>query len=809
MPPDASRPSAAATLAEKGGAMPAATLAGLSTTLGYLRVASGFLVASVVICGLYFGRDILVPLVLALLLAFMLDPVVARLRRWGLPRVPAVVLVVAATLALLVAAAALVGKEVRDLGTELPVYQSTIRNKLADLRESMRGPGVLDGLMETVDTVQREVERMAPPTRSGVQRVQIEERAASPFTQASMWLERASGPLVQAGIALVFVVLVLLDRLDLRDRLLRLVGGNLHRATDAMDEAGARISRYLGMQLVVNLSYGIPMALGLWLIGVPGAVLWGMLAAVLRFVPYVGPLISAVFPLTLAFAVDPGWSLLLWTLALIAVLELVSNNIVEPWLYGASTGLSALSLIVAATFWTALWGPVGLIMSTPLTVCLLVTGRYLPHLQFLDVLLGSQPALDAPTRMYQRLLAGEEDEAIALAEELTTAGTEDVPRFYDNVAVPALRLAVTDHARVATAEHRLRVVTGMEAVLDELEDDHRPADRLVGAAPDVLCLGGKWEVDVLAARMLAHGIGLHGTAAAHVPTLATGGDEFARLDLRGAQVVCLSWFSAQPQMAARQFCRRLRRRWPAIRIVLVLWNVPAQQEENSIEAAQALGADAIAASMQEAALRVCALLAPPPSEEGPPTPLPPNEDERLQALRASAALHDGDFKLASEHIAQRAADIFDVPMSQVVLIDEATEVPLTRHGVDHEDPPPPCAGAVPRADSLAAQVVGQGAALVVPDSARDPRFAAHPQLLRLQARFWAGAPVRDAKGHAVGVLCVLAPQPRAFDARDTRLLQALADDLARSLKAGEAQPAGAPVAEQGPPSATLGQAVPG
>src|SRR5690606_11401457 len=168
------------------------------------------------------------------------------------------------------------------------------------------------------------------------------------------------------------------------DRILRLMGGNLHRSTDAMDEASRRISRYLAMQLVVNVTYAIPMGLGLWLIGVPGAILWGVLAAILRFIPYAGPAISAVFPIVLAFAVDPGWDIVLWTIGLIAVLELISNNVIEPWLYGASTGISTISLISAMLFWTALWGPVGLMLSTPLTVCLLVLGRYLPQFQFLE-----------------------------------------------------------------------------------------------------------------------------------------------------------------------------------------------------------------------------------------------------------------------------------------------------------------------------------------------------------------------------------------------------------------------------------------
>ncbi|HVR53368.1 MAG TPA: AI-2E family transporter [Pseudorhodoferax sp.] len=820
MPPEPPSPPAVDRAPERNAPVsapvPVALLASLASTFASLRLAAGFLVATVVLCGLYFGRDILVPLALALLLAFLLDPAVARLKRWGVPRMVAVLAVVGATLALLVVGGAFVGKEVRDLGAELPTYQSTIRAKLQHLREQMRGPGVFDGLLETADVVQREVERIAPAAPpAGVQRVQVEQRPASPFQQAVAWLERAAGPLAQAGIALVFLVLVLLDRMDLRDRMLRLMGGNLHLATDAMDEASARISRYLRMQLVVNLSYGIPMALGLWCIGVPGAVLWGLLAAVLRFVPYVGPLISSVFPLGLAFAVDPGWSLLLWTLGLIVVLEMLSNNVIEPWLYGVSTGLSALSLIVAATFWTALWGPVGLVMSTPLTVCLLVVGRHLPQLAFLHVLLGSQPALDAPTRLYQRLLAGEDEEAIALAEAQTGEDAATVPVFYDSVAVPTLRMAVGDHAAVATAEHRLRLVTGMEAVLDALEEEHRaPAPE--GSAPQVLCLGGKWEVDALAARMLAHGLALQGVpAGTGTALLPASADGLARLDLAAVRVVCVSWFSPQPQVPARQFCRRLRRRWPQLRIVLVLWNLPPEPTEPAepagaaLQAAQALGADAVATSLEEAVLHVRAQIdgALEPAAAAPQ--LPDNEAERLAALQASAALDDADFRAACGRTAKRAADIFDVPQALVSLVDADAEHWLAAQGFARQ----PDGGGMARAASLGGHVVGSGEPLVLRDSGRDPRFTEHPVLQRLGARFCAVVPLRDAAGLAFGALCLFDAQPRVFGAPDTRLLQALADDLMRELPlpqrpAKAAGPASAAPPDALPPSATLGQAVP-
>ena len=225
-------------------------------------------------------------------------------------------------------------------------------------------------------------------------------------------------PLATTGIVIVFVVFMLLQREDLRDRFIRLVGtSDLHRTTQALGDAAERVGRYLLMQLVVNVAYGIPIGIGLWLIGVPNPLLWGMLSIVLRFVPFIGPIIAAAFPLALSIAVDPGWTMLLWTAALFIVLELISGNIVEPWLYGASTGLSSIAILAAAIFWTWLWGPVGLLLSTPLTVCLVVLGRHVQQFGFLNVLLGSEPVLEPAESLYQRLLAGDPDEATERAEE--------------------------------------------------------------------------------------------------------------------------------------------------------------------------------------------------------------------------------------------------------------------------------------------------------------------------------------------------------------------------------------------------------
>ena len=305
-------------------------LAQLADMVPALRLLTGLLVASIIIAGLYFGQGLLIPLALALLFGFLLDPAVSRLRRWGLPRMAATLLVVVMALATLAGMGTYLGSQVQQLSADLPTYQSTIRDKLRSLRRNANMPSAWDGALRTYDTVEREISRGATTPR--VQKVEIQSPEQKPTARMLQWLGRVAEPVTTAGIVLLFVILILLDRDDLRDRLLRLMGGNLHVATDALDEASQRIGKYLRMQFVVNITYGLPMAAGLWFIGVPGAILWGVLAAIMRFVPYVGAMISAAFPLALAFAVDPGWQMLLMTLGLIMALELISNNLIEPWL---------------------------------------------------------------------------------------------------------------------------------------------------------------------------------------------------------------------------------------------------------------------------------------------------------------------------------------------------------------------------------------------------------------------------------------------------------------------------------------------
>ena len=375
-----------------------------------------FLTTGLVVAFLYFARDVIVPITLAILLSFLLAPAVRWLRRWHIGRVTAVTLTVLIAFLALLGFAAIVMQEVTSLAQQLPEHRSNLETKIRSFPEVVPGGGVVHRVTSIVRDLGRELKQTeaeistAANDRSATSTSPVEPAKPLPVEiqrpefEPLQIVQSIVGPLLQplamVGLVIVFVIMILLEREDLRDRLLRLAGrGDLHRTTVAMDDAASRISRYLSRQLVVNACCGLPIGFGLAIIGIPNAALWGIFAALLRFLPYLGIVIAAGVPAALAVAVDPGWMLLVWVILLFVGIELVVANLLEPWVYAASTGLSSAALIAAATFWTWLWGPIGLLLSTPLTVCLVVLGRHVPQLEFLDVILGNEPVL-APDETY-------------------------------------------------------------------------------------------------------------------------------------------------------------------------------------------------------------------------------------------------------------------------------------------------------------------------------------------------------------------------------------------------------------------------
>ncbi len=553
----------------------------------------------VAIAILYFARDVFMPLALALLLTFALAPIVALIRKTRMPRVAAVICAVAAAFVAISILSFVVVTQVAELAQQLPTYQSNILSKIRSLKESGAESGIINRLSEAVERVGKEIERgsstsLAAPedgtTTPLLVQIYSPER---PIQILTSMIAPLIGPLATAGLVIVVVIFMLLEREDLRDRFIRLVGySDLHRTTEALQDAGSRVGQYLLMQLVVNVTYGIPVAMGLWLIGIPNAILWGALAIILRFVPYIGPILSMVLPLFLAIAVSPDWSLVLWVAALFLTMELISNNVIEPWLYGSRTGLSPLAIIVAAIFWTWLWGPAGLVMSTPLTVCLVVLGKHVPQFQFFEVLFGSEPVLDPAARLYQRLLANDPDEATDQVEELLAE--DSLVDVFGEVTIPALIMAENDRARgVLTDEQQrhvslaaLALVANLRDTISERSADEDPKPPLADEAPSeprerpalpdgggrsVLCIGGRGDLDDASAAMLAQALEMQGAAAASASFAGLRTGEVEGLDPERVDTVVLCFLNRNSVRQGRFVLRRLRAARPGLRVGIVFW----------------------------------------------------------------------------------------------------------------------------------------------------------------------------------------------------------------------------------------------
>ncbi len=584
---------------------------------------------AIVIAALYFAQDFLRPLALSLLLSFLLAPLCLRLERWKFGRVASVIVVVTLSLALVAGIGMVVTNQLVDLGKQLPKYRSNIRAKVERWRASTTGwdepSQVLQESLKdltakkpasqpTTDQiaaatqpnetappqVAKAVENLSgTPTTQPIQ-VEIKERDPTPIQFLKDYVAPYLNPLGTAAMVIVFVIFILLQREDLRDRLIRLISqGQINLTTQAMDDAATRISRYLLMQLVVNVTYGIPIGIGLWLIGVPNAVLWGLLATLLRFIPYIGPWIAATIPLLLSLAAFPDSTHFFMAVALYVTVELISSNVVEPWLYGASTGLSATAVVVSAVFWTWMWGPLGLLMSTPLTVCLVVMGKYVPQLQFLDILLGDEPVLEPHEKIYQRLLAMDQEEAADLVEEYLEE--KDLVQVYDEVLIPALGLAEHDRHRGMLDEARQKYIRqSMKELVEDLGERYRLPDSEVrdsateashehhrngnGNGDDaaegnqkdqkelcVLCLPARDEADEIVAMMLSQVLEQGRCAAKYIPVAALASEMLQTVEDHDPHLVCISALPPSAVAHAKYLCKRLRVKRKDLPVVVGLW----------------------------------------------------------------------------------------------------------------------------------------------------------------------------------------------------------------------------------------------
>ena len=567
-------------------------------------IQSLLMLAVTVVCisGLYFAKEVLVPVTLAVLLSFVLAPLVTRLRRFGLPRVPSVVVAVVLALGVIALLGGVIGTQVAQLASDAPQYAGTVERKIATVRDMTLGRiAQLTGQLKGAEPPAAPKVATAPG-RPAPTLVELKPADPDPMQIAERVLTPILSPLATVALVLIVAVFFLMQREDLRDRIIRLFGsGDLHRTTAAMDEAGSRLSRYFLTQLALNSAFGAVVGVALLLLGVPSALLWGIVAGLFRFVPYIGSVGAAVMPLAMAAAVDPGWGMVIGVALLFVLLEPVMGQVVEPLVYGSSTGLTPVAVVLSAIFWGWLWGPVGLILSMPLTLCLAVMGRHIDRLQFIDVLLGDHPALTPAESFYQRILAGDTDEALDQAETLLRE--RSLAEYYDEVALPGLQLAAKDSLRGVLTDDQLHniqdAVGGVVVDLASHADVRPPPGRRASPAPQaealpvidaaaehlapvwagpapVLCVAGRGPLDEAACTILAQLLAKHGLLARVVPQEAVSRGAIATLDTAGVAIVVVSFIEGDGSPSAlRYLMRRMKSRLPDVPVILGLWQATA------------------------------------------------------------------------------------------------------------------------------------------------------------------------------------------------------------------------------------------
>ena len=573
--------------------------------------------AVLVIAALYLAKIVFLPLAFAVLFAFLLAPLVSSLERIRLPRAVAVVLVIAAFAAGLGCVGWLAGSQLLQMAADLPKYQANIDGKLA-LLHNRKNTAFSRAEAEVGRLVDR-LEQIAPgsntpegvPGHSSGSQQPVPVREVGSSTGRLYQVGGILDPVITAFLTAVFTFFVLLRREDLRNRLIGLTGsGHVNVTTLAMMDASARISRYFRLQLAVNATYGSIIVLALYLIGVPHFALFGALASILRFVPYIGAPIAAMLPTVFAFAVFPGWRQGLLVMAVFFCLEVMTANYAEPHLYGKQTGLSSLAILVAAAFWTLIWGPVGLVLSVPLTVCLVVIGGHVPNFEFLTLMLGDQPPIPPSAQLFQRLLARDDREASEVLESYLEGHTP--AEMYDQVVIPALTMAERNRHQQDLTEDAERFIyqTLRELILDmgDREPDTGTEElKLRAAATRILCVPVRDEADEIVGIMLAQLLRAAGFEAAAIP-VERDSQVGATTAAEQPDIVFLSGLAPFARGRSRRVYQAVRSRYPNLRIMTGLWNY----RDDPVQAAQQISRGEVseaATSLAQAVTQVQAVVA--------------------------------------------------------------------------------------------------------------------------------------------------------------------------------------------------------
>jgi predicted PurR-regulated permease PerM len=589
---------------------------------------------AVVIAAVYLAKGVLVPLTLAVLLSFLLSPLCDWLERRRLGRIPAVLVTAFLGFTLLGIAAWTTADQMTRLAPKIPEYRTNLEAKLKSVKQY--GVAALSKVTSTaVEGMGQELLPTEPVGEpKGTAELPYSVRVLSAPTSPLQLFGGMFGTLLEvlgtSGIVIVLVVYFLVRREDLRDRFIHLIGkGHVTMTTQVLEYAAKRVSRYLSVLFFINATFGISVGIGLYFIGVPNPVLWGIMAAALRFIPYIGPWIAAAMPIALSLAISPGWLAPCLAVGLFVVLELLSNNVLEPWLYGKNTGVSAVAVLLAAVFWMWLWGPVGLLLATPLTVCLLVVGKHVPQLSFLGILLGTEPVFEPKTRIYQRLLAGDLEEATELFESYLEH--QPLAEVYDTVLIPALALTEMHWqlGELNDVKHKF-ILEGLKEIIQDrgerqlLQQPEKVTPIATGqdsirlsAAPlprvTILCLPARTEADEITALMLAQVLGSAPEAAdclvEAISATSLAGEMVELLERRKPDVICISATPPAAVMHARYLCKRVYERFPKVRLLVGLWDAQGELSKSKAR----IGCDATVVATMANALKQLDLLTAPHS----------------------------------------------------------------------------------------------------------------------------------------------------------------------------------------------------
>jgi predicted PurR-regulated permease PerM len=560
---------------------------------------SNVMVGAFVVAILYLAREILVPIALAVLLSFVLAPLVRMLQRLKVPRTLAVMGAVGTAFLITFSLATMVMVEVNQLANDLPRYETTLSEKIRNLRDAVGRAGLLTNASNLLKDLDRELnakdqnearaKSALPDHAEGKIPIPVEVHQPDPAASETVvaMLRPLAAPFTTTGIVIIFLIFFLFQREDLRNRFIRLAGSDdLERTTAALDDAGRRLGKLFLTQLVLNATFGAVIGLGLAFIGVPSAPLWGLLAMILRFIPYIGAILAAALPIALAAAVGSDWSMALWTLALFAAVEPLTGQVVEPLVCGRSAGLSPVAVVVAASFWTWLWGPLGLLLSTPLTLCLVVLARHVDRLQFIDVMLGDQPALTPQQTAYQRMLTGDPIEAIEQARSFLKEGS--VETYYEEIVLGALRLAAADAALGRLDDKRLENIhQTISEIIEDLssykvplhekprEDETPPKANVVNietrkTGPTVFCISGLGRLDDCVALVLADFLRRRGVVA-KTAAAATA------IENDTAETICVCFLEDVTAARGDFTIRKLSRQAPSAKVIVCVFGVTSSE----------------------------------------------------------------------------------------------------------------------------------------------------------------------------------------------------------------------------------------